>query len=234
MSSDILLETTSTLHQTQETAPTPSGSFGLGIVYAHGFLRDCLVNSLVASLPRAAVIQTFGTVEEAADACRPPTTVLLVYLDGSFDSGMAAAVGDIADKGIRVVILVDDPSQVQRPALQAAVHHGLAGLVLTMNCSARLLAAAISFVANGGIYMTPEILLHLEAGPRALPKTPGRKPVLSLRQGQVLEKIREGKPNKVISYELGMTESTVKVHVGSIMKKLGARNRVQAVVLAGR
>jgi DNA-binding NarL/FixJ family response regulator len=37
-----------------------------------------------------------------------------------------------------------------------------------------------------------------------------------------------GKPNKIIAYELGMSESTVKVHVRNIMQKMGATNRTQA------
>jgi DNA-binding NarL/FixJ family response regulator len=48
---------------------------------------------------------------------------------------------------------------------------------------------------------------------------------------QVVEAIRQGKPNKIIAYELAMCESTVKVHVRTIMKKLKARNRTQIAYL---
>jgi DNA-binding NarL/FixJ family response regulator len=51
------------------------------------------------------------------------------------------------------------------------------------------------------------------------------------RQAQVVEAIRQGKPNKIIAYELSMCESTVKVHVRTIMKKLKARNRTQVAYL---
>jgi DNA-binding NarL/FixJ family response regulator len=51
------------------------------------------------------------------------------------------------------------------------------------------------------------------------------------RQSQVLACLREGKPNKLIAYELTMCESTVKVHVRHIMKKLGATNRTQVAYL---
>jgi DNA-binding NarL/FixJ family response regulator len=53
----------------------------------------------------------------------------------------------------------------------------------------------------------------------------------SPRQLQVLERLRQGKQNKMIAYELGMCESTVKVHLRHIMKKLNARNRTQVVLL---
>jgi DNA-binding NarL/FixJ family response regulator len=48
----------------------------------------------------------------------------------------------------------------------------------------------------------------------------------------VLEALRKGKANKAIAFELSIHESTVKVHVRNIMKKLGARNRTEVVYLA--
>jgi DNA-binding NarL/FixJ family response regulator len=53
---------------------------------------------------------------------------------------------------------------------------------------------------------------------------------LTPRQLEVLDRLREGKPNKLIARDLNMTEATVKVHVRQIMRKLGAANRTQAVV----
>ena len=53
----------------------------------------------------------------------------------------------------------------------------------------------------------------------------------SPRQTEVIEAIRRGKPNKVIAYELDMRESTVKVHIRNIMKKLKATNRTQVAFL---
>jgi DNA-binding NarL/FixJ family response regulator len=52
------------------------------------------------------------------------------------------------------------------------------------------------------------------------------------RQLEVLERLNEGKQNKAIAYELGMAESTVKVHIRQIMKKLNARNRTQVVLMS--
>lgn len=53
---------------------------------------------------------------------------------------------------------------------------------------------------------------------------------LTPRQFDVLERLREGKANKLIARELHMTEATVKVHVRQIMRKFGATNRTQAVL----
>jgi DNA-binding NarL/FixJ family response regulator len=44
--------------------------------------------------------------------------------------------------------------------------------------------------------------------------------------------LKSGKANKIIAHELGVSESTVKVHIGRIMKKLNATNRTQVVCRA--
>jgi DNA-binding NarL/FixJ family response regulator len=52
------------------------------------------------------------------------------------------------------------------------------------------------------------------------------------RQMAVLEYLKLGKTNKTIAHELGISESTVKVHLRSIMKKMKATNRTEAACLA--
>ena len=59
-----------------------------------------------------------------------------------------------------------------------------------------------------------------------------RPDTLSSREAQVLQKLTVGQPNKVIARECGITESTVKVHVKAILRKIHAKNRTQAAVWA--
>jgi DNA-binding NarL/FixJ family response regulator len=66
------------------------------------------------------------------------------------------------------------------------------------------------------------------AGPR---DSSGKPIQFTARQWDVLERLKQGKQNKIIAYELNMCESTVKVHIRNIMKKLKARNRTQVVLL---
>jgi DNA-binding NarL/FixJ family response regulator len=51
---------------------------------------------------------------------------------------------------------------------------------------------------------------------------------LTARQKAVLAQLQQGKANKIIAHELGMSESTAKVHIRNIMRKMGATNRTQA------
>ncbi len=57
---------------------------------------------------------------------------------------------------------------------------------------------------------------------------------LSPRQIQVLRLMVRGLPNKEICRELGLSENTVKIHIGSVLRGLRARNRTEAVSLASR
>jgi DNA-binding NarL/FixJ family response regulator len=63
---------------------------------------------------------------------------------------------------------------------------------------------------------------------------PRPAPELTERQYAVLVCLCQGDPNKVIGRKLGMTETTVKVHVREIMRKLGVSNRTQVVIAARR
>jgi DNA-binding CsgD family transcriptional regulator len=54
---------------------------------------------------------------------------------------------------------------------------------------------------------------------------------LTARQKRVLELLAEGLPNKVIAHELGISETTVKAHVGEILRKLKVYNRARAIVM---
>lgn len=60
----------------------------------------------------------------------------------------------------------------------------------------------------------------------------GHKGHLSPRERQILQCLANGEPNKVIANNLDITEATVKVHLRSLLKKIGAQNRTQAAIWA--
>jgi len=141
--------------------------------------------------------------------------------------------------GVPVVVLSDLSAQDEaRLALGAGAH----GFVPTL-LEPSLLCAALALVQAGGKFVPPEQLddwaqtLHLNcAGPEeeAPEDQVPQYEELSPRQTHVLLLLQEGLANKVIAARLGMTESTVKVHVRQIMRRLGANNRTEAALLAQR
>ena len=98
-------------------------------------------------------------------------------------------------------------------------------------------AAAIRFVGNGGTYIPACVLAAASAHQRTSQTHPmdgeGNPIHFSRRQLEVLERLKQGKQNKIIAHELNMCVSTVKVHICHIMRKLKARNRTQVILLTG-
>jgi len=92
---------------------------------------------------------------------------------------------------------------------------------------------AIELARAGGVYVPASSLIaaHLvqEAPSPTVQKTNG---MFTTRQAAVIEALKRGKANKIIAYELEMRESTVKVHVRNIMKKLKATNRTEVAYKA--
>jgi DNA-binding NarL/FixJ family response regulator len=83
---------------------------------------------------------------------------------------------------------------------------------------------AMRLVATGGTFVPASCLLAA-IGQGPVKQTPGNE--FSPRQAAVAAEICKGKPNKIIAYDLNMCESTVKVHVRNIMKRLKVRDGTQ-------
>jgi DNA-binding NarL/FixJ family response regulator len=92
---------------------------------------------------------------------------------------------------------------------------------------------AMRLVRAGGVYVPASSLI---ASQKSQVETDNDNPkavsMFTTRQLAVIAALRKGKANKIIAYELNMRESTVKVHVRNIMKKLKARNRTEVAYLA--
>jgi DNA-binding NarL/FixJ family response regulator len=141
-----------------------------------------------------------------------------------------AAIGEIGP-GV-ILVLMSDLADVAE--VHMAMQLGARGF-LTADMSLPQAAAAIRLVRSGGIYIPPCVLVPSSAAQLPSHTGPtdssGKAIQFSPRELEVLERLKQGKPNKTIAYELTMSESTVKVHVRKIIKKLRATNRTQVVVL---
>jgi DNA-binding NarL/FixJ family response regulator len=129
-----------------------------------------------------------------------------------------------------VVITTFDLDEYVHGALKA----GARGFLLK-DAGPELLVQAIHAAANGDALISPDItrrLLNTLAGlERASPPAQPIEP-LTEREEQVLLTVARGRTNAEIADELHITLSTVKTHVGALMNKLGARNRVEVAMWA--
>jgi DNA-binding NarL/FixJ family response regulator len=100
------------------------------------------------------------------------------------------------------------------------------------------MTAALQFVLAGGIYLPPN-LLH-EHGASESSAAAATEVVaaayarLSPRQQEVAALLLQGKSNKLIARNLDISEGTVKAHVSAIFQILGAKSRVEAVIIAAK
>ena len=104
-----------------------------------------------------------------------------------------------------------------------------------------VMLSAIRLVLAGGIYIPPLLLANAQAQGWQPSETPAPKPdsthsidglrnLLTERQIDVMRLLSQGKPNKLIARDLGISEGTVKIHLAAIFRALNVRNRVEAVV----
>ncbi len=129
----------------------------------------------------------------------------------------------------------------QRATIRAAIEAGARGYVLKSS-NGEILRHVLPLVLSGELYIPAQAVASEETsgefeGASPLDEGGDFNPdfkSLTPRETQVLKLLTLGYSNKEIARSLGMLEGTVKVHVKSIMKKLGVNNRTQAAIAANR
>ena len=109
---------------------------------------------------------------------------------------------------------------------EEALMYGAAGFV-PKTLSARSLINAVQFMSMGEQYAPLDFMTQEE---EAAPNPLAEK--LSRRELQVLEGLSKGKSNKEIARDLDLQEPTIKLHVKTLYRKIGAANRTQAALIA--
>jgi DNA-binding NarL/FixJ family response regulator len=146
--------------------------------------------------------------------------------------------GTYADVPLVLVSDREDATEVM-----AALEAGVRGFVPT-SIALPVAMQALQFIMSGGSFFPPAALTQAARTSHS-PQIGPRKGValtaaasmdhgggLTARQQEVLEHLRQGASNKLIGRQLKLRESTVKVHIRHIMRKLGAVNRTQAALSA--
>lgn len=117
--------------------------------------------------------------------------------------------------------------EIEAPAQVARVLSYGARAYIPTSVGLTIAVKAISLVEASGVFVPARIL---STSPGGGPRDDDRgRNMLTERQVAIADALSIGKANKVIAYELNLSESTVKVHIRNIMKKLKARNRTEVV-----
>lgn len=181
----------------------------------------------------------FHIVGEAADGLeavksahqlRPDLVLLDLNLPGL--SGLEALrliKEDLPGCSVLMLTVSEDAAD-----LVSALRGGADGYVLK-NCDAGYLTDSIRRVVNGESVVSPMLigkLVEQVREPSREEGVPRELDTLTPREKQVVQLIAKGESNKMIARHLELSESTVKIHVQNILKKLGLGSRVQIAVYA--
>jgi DNA-binding NarL/FixJ family response regulator len=215
------------------------------------FTRECLVRWLEEARPdfRVTPTETAGKVESDPRILR--SAHLIIFSTGPDDPRSSQVLDEIAQltrnpAQIPVVILSDYD---ELDCVAEVMQHGVCGYIPT-SLNLKEVMGALRFVEAGGTFVPAQSVIRslsrtanrqLSARQRgaagnsveyAVERT--RLESLTPREGEVLARLRQGKPNKFIAYDLKIAESTVKVLVRRILRKLNAQNRTEVAYLTNK
>lgn len=135
------------------------------------------------------------------------------------------------------IVLADMPNDEEALACFAAAARGYCNT----HAVPELLRQVADVVAQGGLWIGEALMQRLLRGTAPIlaasaPAAPAQwETSLTERERQVARAVAAGASNKEVARELGITERTVKGHVGAILEKLGVRDRLQlALAVSGR
>ena len=193
------------------------------IIDDHPLYRDGMKALLFGLAPG---IEVFGA-SRVSEADSLPGSFDLVLLDMNLPgSSRLQALEQVRGlfEGASVVVVSGD----EDPALiLSAIDAGAAGYI-PKSTDSQVTVQALRLVLAQGVYLPPSALRHAQALKPARPALPP----LSEKQRAVLQRLLQGKANKVIARELQIAEGTVKAHLWAVYQLLGVNSRSQAMCKA--
>jgi DNA-binding NarL/FixJ family response regulator len=201
------------------------------IIEARALIRECLALCLQKKLDLP--VLTFASVRKWSEdpACASACVVILSGVDRHVDAEQTALLRELSswERDVPIVVFSDNEN---RNNIAASLRCGAKGYVPS-DTPLEVAARAIKLVLVGGVFVPANVLIEPPEGdaPQTVAATP--KLDFTARENDVVKALLKGKSNKVIAYDLSLSESSVKVHIRNVMRKLQVRNRTEAVIRIG-
>lgn len=215
-----------------DTARAGTDSIDIVLIDDHAIVRHGL-RSILEREPDLRVVGEASSIETAravVDRVRPAIVVLDLKLStGSDTEGLGLCRTLVTDHpGLGVLVLT---TFIDDHLVMAAIHNGARGYVVK-DVDTSALIRAIRDISRGGSAFDARSAAAMVRGIHAAPAEPDH--TLTAREQEVLELLARGMSNVEIGRALFISDTTVKFHVGNILRKLGVSRRSEAVHLAGK
>ena len=197
----------------------------------HPLFREALRGAVVRVIPDAVLHEAdnAGALYAMADA-HPDADLLLLDLNMPGTHGFSALVHLRGLHPELPIVMVS--AREEAGVIRRALDHGAMGFI-PKSANAETLGVALRQVLDGDRWI-PGVAVSAPSTPADEHDIAARVRELTPQQFRVLQMLGSGKLNKQIGYELGVSEATIKAHMSAILRKLGASNRTQAVLMAGK
>jgi DNA-binding NarL/FixJ family response regulator len=211
------------LHASGEAVTAVAEGF-IALIESRTFIRECIQRSMQSAFRLQ--IKAYSEAIELQQKCHPRLILLSAIEDSKEANGNVFEIlSQVAPRIPIVVLAYSNDAEMAK----AAICHGAKGYI-PVTLGFEIAIQAVRFVLAGGTYV-PIDYLRMRSWPGNLPSQAlPASGAVTARELAVVRAIQRGKSNKVIAYELGMCESTVKVHVRRVMKKLNAKNRTDVAI----
>lgn len=197
----------------------------------HPLFREALRGVAMRAFPNTTIHEAdqFGRLYELVES-HPDADMLLLDLDMPGAQGFSALIHLRAVHPQLPIVIVsahEDPITMRR-----SIDHGALGFI-PKSSDAHTLGFAMRQILEGFPW-APESMDDAAGADDDELRIADRVRELTPQQFRVLQMVSSGQLNKQIAYDLNVSEATIKAHMTHILRKLGASNRTQAVLIASK
>ena len=196
----------------------------------HPLFRDALRQVVAEAMPDAHIVeaQNLTDAKTSLSSC-DELDLILLDLNMPGVNGMSGLV-DLRDMTPTTPIVVVSASE-EVNIIERAMVCGASGYI-PKSLPKHVMVAAIGEIMAGNVFLPQMDGNRQPPPPSDVPEAVKRAATLTRKQRLVLSLIAQGKSNKIIAYELDVTDTTVKAHVTAILRKLKVTSRTQAAIVA--
>ena len=194
----------------------------------HPLFRAALKQAVTQAVQKGEVLEadTIGGLQQLIED-HPEADLVLLDLNMPGAHGFSGLVFMRGQYPGLPVVVVSGSEDLQ--VMRRSIDYGASGFI-PKSAPLPEIVNAIQSVLNGDVWLPPGVAEKLERMQGDASDFSERLATLTPQQFRVLGMLAEGMLNKQIAYDLDVSEATVKAHITAVFRKLGVRNRTQAVI----